>query len=130
MENPEVRQNRQLGLGWDRNGVWRGTGLSAAPKHTKETGDSTSTRSDSAPEDIHSVYCCRFDQKAKTKPEGRQGWKEKRAYIYFKQVFNLGSHIACFISYQKTPHNQEKTQQLKCAGLQHHSLRLLTFPLT
>lgn len=29
--------------------------VSAAPKHTKETGDSTSTRPDSAPENIHSV---------------------------------------------------------------------------
>lgn len=29
--------------------------VSAAPKHTKETGDSTSTRSDSAPENIHRV---------------------------------------------------------------------------
>lgn len=82
---------QELGLRWDRNWVWGGTGLSAAPKHTKETGDSTSTRSDSAPENIHSVCLCRSDQKAKTKPEGRHGWEEKRAYLYFKQVLNPSS---------------------------------------
>lgn len=108
MENPEVRQTRRLGLGWDRNGVWGGTGLPAAPKHTKGTGGSTSTRSDSAPENIHRVYFCRFDQKAKTKPEGRHGWKEKRDDLYFKQVFNPGSYTACFITYQKTHHNPQK----------------------
>lgn len=39
----------------------------------------------------YTVYFCRFDQKAKTKPEWRHGWKEKRTYLYFKQVLNLGS---------------------------------------
>lgn len=71
----------------------------------------------------YSVYFCRFDQKAKTKPEGRHEWK-KRTYLYFKQVLNLGSYTACFMTYQKPHCNQQTPQQLKFAGLQHHSLRL------
>lgn len=48
--------------------------------------------------------------------------------LIFKQVLNLGSYTACFMNYQK-PHNQQNPQQLKFAGLQHHSLTV-TFPST
>lgn len=72
MENPEVRQNRRLRLGWGRNGVGGGAGMglevgqvSAAPKHTKETGDSTSTRSDSTPENIQCLIAAGLIRKQK-----------------------------------------------------------------